>query len=87
MGQIPLFITKKLKKQLIDIGYNNIMLKYMKPEEAWNILEGDLSMNDYVFNKIYDILDLKPPNKSKPKPSKIIIDQEIKNLIYLIEPN
>jgi hypothetical protein len=55
MAKIPLFIPLKIKKELKDMGLNETCIKHMKPEEAWDIIEGKLSKNDYIINKITEL--------------------------------
>jgi len=58
MAQIPILIPQKIKNELIEMGYDEIMLKYMTPQEAWDITDGKLSMVDYVINKSFELLDI-----------------------------
>lgn len=58
MAKVPLFIPARIKKELVDMGFNEAMIKHMRPEEAWEIIEGRLSMVDYVISKSCELLNI-----------------------------
>ena len=58
MAKIPLIITQKIKKRLLEMGFNDVMIKHMKPEEANDILENRLTMGDYVISKSFELLGI-----------------------------
>lgn len=45
---IPLFITNKMKIKIKKLGYNDFLIKHMRPEEAHDILNGKLSVNNFI---------------------------------------
>ena len=52
MAKIPLFIPDKIKQELREMGFSEFLIKHMKPEEAWEIIEGRLSKAIYIANKV-----------------------------------
>lgn len=52
MPKIPLFIPNKIKQELHEMGFDETFIKYMKPKEAWEIIEGRMSKTEYILKKI-----------------------------------
>lgn len=84
MSKVPLFIPNKIKQELREMGFNEISIKHMKPEEAWEIIEGRLSKTNYIMNKIVELAqqDLDRLN-SLPDKKKNEVNQEIKKKNFI----
>ena len=65
MSKIPLFITTNMRMKLTDMGFDEILIQSMKPEEAWKILDGKLDKSDYITNKCYELLNMKRPTQKE----------------------
>lgn len=61
-ASIPLMITKKMEKDLKDLGYEQEDIDKMKPQEAWDILKNNVekggTKSDYSIEKYLDYLEL-----------------------------
>lgn len=48
MIKIPLFITNENKLKLKEMGYDDFLIRHMKPEECFKILNEDLNFKEYL---------------------------------------
>ncbi|XAI97382.1 hypothetical protein [Leptolyngbya phage Lbo-JY46] len=58
VNNIPLVITKKMNKDLLDLGYKQEDIDGMKPKEAWEILKAGLKVNGKLTKTPEEILDM-----------------------------
>lgn len=54
---IPMFITESNKVLLRSMGCNETHLKYMRPDEAIRIINGELSIDQYSIDKAIEIVE------------------------------
>ena len=56
-NNIPLFITESNKRLLRSMGCNETHIKYMRPDEALKIINGEISIDQYAIDKAIEIVE------------------------------